>query len=137
MSLVLDSSATLAWLFDDERTEAVRKLLDRVTDRGALVPDLWRYEVANGLQMAVRRKRINQAYRDRALSNLADLAIRTDADSGLRVWSHTVQLASVHHLTVYDAAYLELPQRRALPLATLDAALAQAGRAVGLQLLPL
>jgi predicted nucleic acid-binding protein len=37
----------------------------------------------------------------------------------------------------YDAAYLELAQRRALPLATLDAELRAAGKAEGLRLLGL
>jgi predicted nucleic acid-binding protein len=37
-------------------------------------------------------------------------------------------------LTVYDAAYLELALREALPLATLDAVLADAARAEGVPL---
>jgi predicted nucleic acid-binding protein len=37
-------------------------------------------------------------------------------------------------LTVYDAAYLELALREALPLATLDEALAAAARAEGVPL---
>ncbi|TWB39967.1 hypothetical protein FBZ91_105201 [Nitrospirillum viridazoti] len=44
-------------------------------------------------------------------------------------------LARQHRLTVYDAAYLELAQRQALPLATLDHALAEAAVAVGLNLI--
>ena len=35
-------------------------------------------------------------------------------------------------MTLYDAAYLELSRRRALPLATLDRALASAAQALGL-----
>lgn len=41
----------------------------------------------------------------------------------------TVLLAERHHLTVYDAAYLELALRRALPLATLDRELRTAAEA--------
>jgi predicted nucleic acid-binding protein len=48
----------------------------------------------------------------------------------------TVDLAERHRLTVYDAAYLELATRRALPLATLDKQLADAGRRSGLAVLP-
>lgn len=40
MSLVLDSSATLAWVHGDERTEAIERLFDRVVAEGAVVPDL-------------------------------------------------------------------------------------------------
>ena len=32
MSLVLDSSATLAWIYSDETTEAIRQLFDSVAD---------------------------------------------------------------------------------------------------------
>ena len=36
---------------------------------------------------------------------------------------------------MYDAAYLELAQRRKLPLATLDVDLIKAGKALGMTLL--
>ena len=37
-----------------------------------------------------------------------------------------VNLANVHGLSIYDAAYLEVAERRALPLATLDQSLLRA-----------
>jgi predicted nucleic acid-binding protein len=43
-------------------------------------------------------------------------------------------LARKHGLTVYDSAYLELAQRRRIPLATLDAALAATMRKEGVQI---
>lgn len=58
-------------------------------------------------------------------------------DSSLTLaWSATVQMAAQHRLTVYDAAYLELAQRRRLPLATLDAALGRAAEASGVRIVP-
>ena len=63
MSLVLDSSATLAWIYSDETTESIRALFDRVIDEGAIVPALWRLEVANSLTVAVRRSRIDVEFR--------------------------------------------------------------------------
>ena len=134
MSLVLDSSVTLAWCFEDERTPAVRAILDAVVEGGAAVPLLWRYEVANGLQMAQRRNRIDAAFRDRVLANLSELGIQTDDDSDALVWPATTKLAELFGLTVYDAAYLELAQRRRLPLATLDSALTGAAQAAGVSL---
>jgi predicted nucleic acid-binding protein len=44
-------------------------------------------------------------------------------------------LAHRHRLTLYDAAYLELAQRRRLPLATLDSDLRAAAMAEGVPLL--
>ena len=59
MSLVLDSSATLAWIYGDETTDPIRRLFDAVADDGAVVPALWRLEIANSLTVAVRRGRID------------------------------------------------------------------------------
>ena len=129
MSLVLDGSVALSWCFLDEHTEASHIILETVAEKGALVPPIWRFEVANGLQIAVRRKRINQSFRGRALRYLAGLDIVTDSECAANAWTASVILADRHRLTIYDASYLELAQRRRLDLATFDKALAAAGRA--------
>lgn len=69
MSIVLDASMTLAWLFEDEQTDQVLSTINHVYMGGASVPPLWRYEVANGLQMAIRRQRITPDYRTRCLED--------------------------------------------------------------------
>lgn len=132
MSLVIDASLTLAWYFEDERTLAVDGLLDRVVREGAVVPSLWKLEVVNGLQIAIRRRRIDAAYRDDALQQLGRLPITIDAETGAHAWSTTLNLAQRFGLTIYDATYLELAQRRALPLATLDRALGVAAPVLGI-----
>lgn len=137
MSLVLDSSVTLAWLYSDELTEPVRLVFDRVTNSRAWVPSLWRLEVANALHMAVRRGRVDAAFRDASLADLAQLNITGDPDTAAFAWSTALELAQAHGLTVYDAAYLELAQRLALPLATLDQDLRRAGQSAGIALLGL
>lgn len=120
MSLVLDSSATLAWIYPQETRPAVVEVFNQVIHNGAVVPDLWRIEIANCLTIAMRRSRMTAAERSESLSDLADLPITTDKDTGLHIWSDTLTLADRHNLTVYDATYLELALRLALPLATLD-----------------
>jgi predicted nucleic acid-binding protein len=135
VSLVLDCSATLAWLLDDETTDAVRRVFDIVARNGAWVPSLWRLEVANSLQTAVRRRRITADNRDASLRNLGQHAITTDAETDAQAWTTTLQLADRFGLTLYDAAYLELAQRRHLPLATLDQSLRAAATAAGVSLL--
>lgn len=133
---MLDSSVALAWFFADEG-EATLVVLEQVGEAGAVVPPLWRYEVANGFLMAERRGRIDAEYRARSLARLATLAITSDEESDRRCWDATVALAEAHRLTVYDAAYLELAQRRGLPLATLDAALARTARGAGVEVVSL
>ena len=71
MSLVIDASLTMAWYFDDESTDATDALLDRVTSSGAVVPGLWRLEIANAFETAVRRQRIDAVYRDTSLAELS------------------------------------------------------------------
>lgn len=131
MSLVLDSSATLAWIYSDETTDAIRAVFDQVAGAGAVVPALWRLEVANSLTVAVRRNRIDFEFRRAALADLALLDITTDQHTDSQAWSETLLLADRYRLTLYDAAYLELAQRRKLPLATLDQELITAAQASG------
>jgi len=123
MSLVLDSSVTLAWVYSEETTSAVSRVLQLVNSNGAWVPSLWRLEVANILEMGVRRRRHDAAFRDATLADLALLPISLDQDTANYAWGSTLHLAERHNLTLYDAAYLELAKRRGLPLATLDAEL--------------
>jgi predicted nucleic acid-binding protein len=135
MSLVIDSSMTLAWCFEDEGAEVAVGLLNRVVEEGAVVPGLWRLEVASGLEVAVRRRRIDSAYRDATLADLRDLAVEVDVETDGRAWTDILHLADRLRLTVYDAAYLELAQRRRLPLATLDRELVAAGKTLGVDVL--
>ena len=135
MSLVLDSSATLAWVYSDEVTEPIRRVFDLVNDTGAWVPGLWKLEVANILEMGVRRSRHSAAFRNSTLADLALLPIRVDAETDRQAWGATARLSEQHRLTIYDAAYLELALRLGLPLASLDSELRVAAQTEGLALL--
>lgn len=135
MSLVLDSSATLAWIYQDEVNDVTKQIFERVANSRAWVPAIWRLEVANGLQTGVRRGRIDAAYRDLALGDLALLDISIDQDTDKYAWSITLHLADRFRLTLYDAAYLELAQRRSLPLASLDEKLRAAARGLDVLLI--
>jgi predicted nucleic acid-binding protein len=133
--MVIDASLTMTWYFDDESTAATDDVLDRVSESGAMVPGLWHLEMANAFQMAVRRQRIDAVYRDASLAELALLSITTDTETNSYAWTTTLRLAERFSLTMYDAAYLELAQRRSLPLATLDKALRAAAPALNIALL--
>ena len=137
MSLVIDSSITLAWFFGDERSDAADAVLRDVADHGVIAPSLWRLEVANALQSAIGRKRIDTEFRDGTLADLRALMVTIDLETEMHAWATTLQLAERFGLTVYDAAYLELAQRSSLPLATLDQELRSAAGALGIRLLGL
>jgi predicted nucleic acid-binding protein len=133
--LVIDASLALAWCFGDEKSPAADKAIDRVRDEGALVPSLWRLEVANVLLAAERRGRIGGADLEHRLNLLSALAVAIDTETDGRAWTDTLTLARAHRLTLYDAAYLELAMRHGAELATLDQDLAQAARSMGVPVL--
>jgi len=129
VTLVLDASMTIAWLFDDGRTEAAHAIMMRVVNDGAIVPSLWRLEIANMLRNAVRRGRCDGDFADRSLARLDRLRIRVDAETDEHAWGATRTLSREQGLTPYDAAYLELAVRTKYPLASCDGDLiAAAGR---------
>lgn len=129
-SLVLDSSIALSWCLPDEG--GTNQIQQEMAGSGAIAPAHWPLEVANALLMAERRQRISTEFRNAALRDLAALPITLDAETSIRAWHETLRLADAYRLTAYDAAYLELAHRLALPLATLDAELRVAAQALGL-----
>lgn len=128
---VLDCSLTMAWYFPDEATPYANAVHRGLKTREAIVPALWRLEVANVLIVSERRQRSTGAQSAPFLAMLQQLPIRIDDETDNRAWSETLQLARTHQLTSYDAAYLELAMRRGCPLATLDRKLSAVAEAVG------
>lgn len=135
MECALDSSMALAWALPDEASERAERLLGQVTPRSALwVPALWWYEVGNALLAAQRHKRLAEADRLRALELYGHLPLHTDAILTAASVERFQALAQTYALSVYDAAYLELAQRKDLDLATLDQPLMAAARRAGVRL---
>jgi len=134
---IVDCSAVLCWCFADEATNASERLLARVERHGAFVPLIWRIEVANVLLMADRRGRLPAGVMAERLGWLAALPIQEDTAGSDHLWKWVVDLAAGERLTVYDASYLELALRLALPLATKDRDLVAAARRRGADLIPL
>ncbi|WP_395706778.1 type II toxin-antitoxin system VapC family toxin [Casimicrobium huifangae] len=135
MSFVIDCSVTMAWCFEDERTPASDALLARVVESGAVAPAIWPLEVCNVLLGAARRKRIPAEAVSQVAQRIAALPIAVDTEGVALTRSNALQLAERHGLSSYDASYLELAQRKALPLATMDDALRRSAIAAGVAVL--
>jgi predicted nucleic acid-binding protein len=133
VTLVVDASMAVAWILEDEQSSGTDDVMRRVSVNGGCVPSLWKLEVANVVRAAVRAKRCSEEYAVSALKRLGKLQIVVDAETDLHAWGPTRELANVHTLSVYDAAYLELAMRRRLSLATCDGALAKAARRAGVE----
>ncbi len=134
--LVLDASVAVAWCFEDEISPLAERTLDLLAaGTGALTPAIWPLEVANALLMAERRKRITMAKVTALLQRILKLPIAVEPISPDHAFEHILPVARQHKLTEYDAAYLELALREALPLVTLDDKLRRAARSAGIRLL--
>ncbi|MCM2314518.1 MAG: type II toxin-antitoxin system VapC family toxin [Thermoanaerobaculia bacterium] len=134
MPFVADCSVTMAWLFRDEATEASDALRESLADDLMIVPALWPIEVGNVLLVATRKGRISRSEWPGIRKALEALPIEVDPETPERILAHTLPLAHKHGLSVYDATYLELALRLALPLATFDKQLRAASRAAKVEL---
>ena len=125
---VLDASVAACWLLDDEDDADAKAALERLVHENALVPQLWHVEIRNCLLVAQRRRRLSEDDLQERLHALAGLPLRTAADFDS---DSSFALAQKHGLSLHDALYLNLAQRRGIPLATLDKALRRAAAAEG------
>lgn len=123
-AFVVDASVSAAWFLPEEATPYTEAALQATAEARVWVPALWQLEVGNLLLSAQRRRRVNDAKRRELVAAAAGLRLHVDREAVSMV--ELDDLAAAHGLTAYDAAYLELAQRRSLPLATLDKSLRKA-----------
>jgi predicted nucleic acid-binding protein len=132
---VVDASALGPLIVPDEAADAIPGLLGMLAEQGALAPQHWRLEIANLMRMSVRRKRLKEDEIPGLVTMLSDLAIEVDYATVDQAWGQTLALATLHDLTAYDAAYLELAMRRGCTLVTNDKALQRAAQREGVETL--
>lgn len=131
---VLDSSLALTWFFPSERKSLSDTVLDDLLDGSvALVPSLWATEVANVVVRSVRRKLADPGMAEAFVQPLLTLPIESESAPPEHALIHMRPLALQVNLNAYDATFLELAHRLALPLATLDGALGKAAAALGVE----
>jgi predicted nucleic acid-binding protein len=135
---VLDASIALSWCFPDHPTENTpysRAILERVAQDDAVVPEIWPFEIANGIFVAYsKRKRITEAELHEYVQLLKSFPIRVIREE----WPKNIGLESLarkHNLAAYDVACLDLALRENLPLATSDQELKKAALADGVVLI--
>ena len=123
MPFVLHASIPACWALLDEEDQRADAAFVRMKAEEAVVPSLWWFEIRNILVVNERRNRITESDTGVFLRDLAGMRIRVDRQPEEGV---LLKLARTHCLSVYDASYLELALREAIPLATLDAELTAA-----------
>ncbi len=125
---VLDASATLAFVFPDERDANAVALARSLRTRHACAPTIWRWEVENAIITAERGGRLTS---ERATALLEDVAaLPVDLREPRAGY---LPPARRFKLSVYDALYLELAARLRIPLISRDRALRSAAKRLGLE----
>ena len=133
---IADASAGTAWLVSAQSDDKTDRLLSEVEDGARVhVPALWLFEIANTLLVLRRRGRLDDQGYNQSRLDLLGLHARVDEEDHRLTLGKVSQLAERHGLSIYDAVYLELALRLALPLASRDAALNKAAKAAGVRTL--
>ncbi len=127
---VIDNSVVSGWLLQNQATAYSDAVATLLQTRRAVAPPLLRVEYTNVLRTACKRQRLSAEQAYEMLAMLGELPI--DLDSSVSIGPQLLDLALRHDLTAYDATYLDVALRRGAPIATQDAALANAARAAGL-----
>ncbi|MEE4299403.1 MAG: type II toxin-antitoxin system VapC family toxin [Pseudomonadales bacterium] len=117
--VVIDASAALKWILDEEGRTAALELLD---EDALHAPDFLLAEVANVLWSKARRRILDRGQADAAYEAIASVPVAYTSVAELTVPARI--LAHALDLTVYDALYVALAQRQRCSLATADARLA-------------
>ena len=134
-AFIADASVAIGWVHPAQATSETAAMLDAIEGGTVLeVPSLWPLEVANALTVLVRRRKLAEEDRQTGLGWLRALPIRIDHEMASLAFSRLSELASAYRLSVYDATYLELAERRTLALACKDGPLRKAASQRGIQL---
>jgi predicted nucleic acid-binding protein len=126
--IVIDANIAIAW-FRKDASDLAELALDVLSEHGAVVPALWRWEVQDVLRRLAEGGHLTISV-DAALAEMRNLPITID-DIVSGLFGGEAALAKQHGLSVYDAAYLDVALRHRLPLATIDKKLAAAAKVVG------
>lgn len=89
------------------------------------------WEIGNALSAMMRRRRLTPQLAVRAVESYRSIPIRfmeVDLVASL-------EIASEHHLHAYDAYLIECARRRAVPLLTLDRALARVASKISIEVM--
>lgn len=132
-AFIADASVAIGWVHPGQATRDTAALLDAI-EAGVEVPAIWPLDVANALTVLVRRRKLTEGDREIALGWLRNLPLRIDHEMASLAFSKLSELASAYGLSVHDAAYLDLADRRTLPLACVDGPLRKAAKQRGIPL---
>ena len=132
MDYVFDASFVGALIIPDEKNPVIDKIRASIGENEEVfVPQLFWYEIVSIFQKLFRRKRYTYDAVLRLFPILAAIRLTTDYTSGVAYSQKLLQMCNECNLSAYDAAYLELAQRKNALLCTLDEGLRAAAQKIG------
>lgn len=130
MTVVIDSSALVAYLLEESKFEKIRDLLAA----GVESPALLVMEASNAVLEASRSKRIGRESADKAIGvmlNLLESNVKVHEERDLV--QSAFKIAADHGLTAYDSVYLALAKKLHGSLASRDRKQVEAAKAIGIE----
>jgi len=136
MKYVFDSSFIGAIIIPDEKNP----LADRVRagigeEEEIFIPHLLWYEITNVFMNLIRRKRFTSNEVVKIYPELDAIRLTCDYETGTEYSRKLLRLCNEYNLSSYDAAYLELAERRKATLCTLDEGLRAAAKKHGVMVI--
>ncbi len=130
MTVIIDSSALVAYLLEESGFEKTRDLLSEGVDGPALLV----MEASNAVLEASKNKRIGREDANKAIEVMlslieSNIKIHDEADLVQSAFS----MAADHGLTTYDSVYLALAKKLDGSLASRDRKQVEAARTLGIE----
>jgi predicted nucleic acid-binding protein len=128
--VVVDASIAFLWFANEPDRWGADQLLE--TDSPLLAPDLMAVEATNAWWKKHRRREMERADVEQAVTNLLALGIGWTPSAALLPSAARLAVALGH--PVYDCLYLALAVAHGAPIATADERLRQAAKRIGVRL---
>ena len=121
MIYIFDSSFVCALVIPDEKNHQVDKMYNKIENEDERYsPHLLWYEITNVFKNLIRRKRYNNNEVINFYPRFIALDISYDYTSGVEYSKKLLSLCNEFNLSAYDAAFLELAERKNAILCTMD-----------------
>ena len=136
MIYVFDASFIGALIIPDEHNPQTGKMYAKIKNEDEKhVPHLLWYEITSIFSNLIRHKRFTGNEVMLFFPRLAAFNLKTDFETGVAYSQKLLHLCNDYHLSSYDAAYLELADRKKAALCTLDKDLRTAAKKYGVAVL--
>ena len=136
MVYVFDASFIGALIIPDEKNMQAGRMYDKIQNEDErYAPHLLWYEITNLFNNLLRRRRFTETEVINFYPHLTEFQLITDSETGTEYSKKLLHLCNDYKLSSYDAAYLELSERKKAVLCTMDESLRAAAKKHGVKVL--